>query len=136
MFRALCVAVALAMTPAGASAQAASGQAIPPGWASIETQGWTFVDFDHETLMFVRAARQPMHIWTRFESKTPLVEDKFSWRSLVQVDCSNWRRRTLNSSYYERNNLSGSAFLDDQPEDWIYPAPDSFGEVPLLVLCD
>jgi hypothetical protein len=101
-------------------------------------KGWTFVDSNHETLVFLMEARQPMHIWVRYESKTPLSNDirRFSWRNLVQVDCSNWRRRNLNSAYYERNNLSGSVFLDEQPDDWIYPGPDSFAEIPLVVLCD
>jgi hypothetical protein len=76
MFRALCVAVALAMTPAGASAQAASGLPMPPGWEFIEVDGWKLVDYDDDTLVFVMVARQPMHIWVRFEKRRPYSDTR------------------------------------------------------------
>jgi hypothetical protein len=136
VFRALCLAVALAMTPAGASAQAAAGQQLPAGWEFIEVNDWFLVDYNADSLFFLMAARQPMHIWVRTELKRADTSGTRSVRQMVQVDCSNWRRRELNSAFYQRNNLSGSVLLDDQPGEWTYPAPDTIGEIPLNILCE
>jgi len=143
VFRALCAAVALAMTPAGASAQAAASQQVPSdweeiapaGWEFIQMQGWTLVSRDEDTLVFHKAARQPMHVWVRFEKMRPFPSGLRSWSHLVQVDCSGGRRRNVTGNNFSGSNLEGfiSAF---GPEDWTYPEPGSRGEFPLIALCD
>ena len=56
VFRALGVAVALVMTPAGASAQAASGLTMPPGWEFIEVKEWMLFDRADDGLVLLMAA--------------------------------------------------------------------------------
>lgn len=124
------------MTPAGASAQAAAGQQLPAGWEFIEVNDWILVDYNADSLFFLMAARQPMHIWVRTELKRADTSGTRSVRQMVEVDCSNWRRRDLNFAFYQRNNLSGSVLLDDQLGEWKYPAPDTIGEIPLNILCE
>ena len=135
MFRALCVAVALAMTPAGASAQAASAQAIPPGWEFIQLKDWTYAASTENLIVFFMVARQPMHIWARYEFKRPDPSGLRSWTELVQVDCSGGRTKVVTGNQYSGSKLEGHirAF---GPDDWTYPRPGSFGDSPLMALCD
>jgi hypothetical protein len=147
VFRALCVAVALAMTPADASAQAGSYQELPAAWAAsylplpagwefIELQDWTLVDADDDILVFVQAARQPMHIWVRWEKKRALPTGLRSWRDLVQVDCSGGRTRLVTNQAFNASNLEELVGPAGEAAPWTFPAPGSRAEIPLLVLCD
>jgi hypothetical protein len=147
MFRAMVVAVALAMTPSGASAIAGSYQELPASWAAsyvplpvgwefIEVGDWTLVDPGDDSLTFVMAARQPMHIWTRVEYRRPASTGKRSSRQLKQVDCNAWRVRTITSLSFSASNLQTLRLSDDEAQPWSYPAPGTIGEIPLIVLCD
>jgi hypothetical protein len=147
VFRAMGVAVALALTPAGASATAGSYQELPASWAAsylplpagwefIEVGDWTLVDPGDDSLTFVMAARQPTHIWTRTEHRRPSTTGTRSYRHLQQVDCNGWRVRVITSQWFSASNLQTLRLSDDEAQPWSYPAPGTVGEIPLIVLCD
>ncbi len=135
MFRAMGMAVALAMTPAGAPVQAASGQQLPSGWEFVQVMGWTLSYSDDETLTLFMAARQPMHIWERTEYKR-VTSGIRSRRELVQVDCAAGRRRIVSAAYFTYNNLEMRYLGSEQAQAWEYPAPGTIGEFPLRFFCD
>lgn len=137
MFRAMGVAFALAMTPVGASAQQAADRQLPAGWEFIEVMDWVWVggDAGGTSLMFIRRARQPDHIWIRYELKSPTPAGARSWNHLVQVDCSGGRTKVVSGSSFSENNLLDFR-LDSAPEDWRYPSPGTRGDFPLQLLCD
>jgi hypothetical protein len=136
VFRALCVALALAMTPAGASAQAASGQQLPAGWEFVEVMDWVYVGRTDSALDFVMLARQPLHIWVRRELKVARTTGTRSIRMLVQADCGAGRTRIVSSVYFSSSNLEVHNGSDDETQPWDYPAPGTIGEIPLNILCD
>jgi len=136
MFRALCLAVTLAMTPAGASAQAAAGLPIPPGYEFIQVKGWELVFSDDDGLTFVMTARQPMHIWVRTEYKRARPSGTRSMRQLFQIDCNAGRTRGVTAVYFSASNLESFIMQDDETRPWIYPAPGTIGDIPLNILCD
>jgi len=147
VFRAMGMAVALAMTPAGAvattgsfqelpAAVAASYLPLPAGWEFIEVGEWILFDRGDDSLTFVMAARQPMHIWTRVEYRRPASTGTRSSRQLKQVDCNAWRVRTITSLSFSASNLQTLRLSDDEAQPWSYPAPGTIGEIPLTLLCD
>ena len=144
MFRALCVAVALAMTPAGASAQAAASQQVPSdweeiapaGWEFIQMRGWTIVNRQPRALVLHKVARQPMHIWVRFELKHQDESTGLrSWSQLVHVDCRGGRTKIVTGNNFSGSNFEGFISVFG-PLDWEYPAPGTVDDLPLLALCD
>ncbi len=135
MFRALCVAVALALTPAGASAQEASDQALPPGWAFVQAMDWLLAANTADVLVFVMPARQPMHIWVRTEYKRVSSQGVRSVRELVQVECNAGRTRVVTAVFFSASNLEVHNFQAEEIQPWQYPAPGTIGDVPLDLLC-
>ncbi len=146
MLRTLCVAVALAMTPAGASATtgsyqelpaavAASYLPLPAGWDFIEEGDWNLIDYNATDLSLVMAARQPSHIWVRKEYRGSAASPARSVRRLEQVDCRSWRVRRVSVTYFALNNLEQVITYSDEVRPWEFPAPGTMGEVSLRVLC-
>jgi hypothetical protein len=135
VLRAAMLAFSLALIPASASAQSASEQPLPPGWGFIESEGWTLSGEGPDTLVFVMPARQEMHIWVRYEIREPVAGMR-SWRDLKQVDCTNWRVRAVSSSRFAESNLVRLVDTVNVPTNWDFPAPETFGEIPLSTLCD
>ncbi len=137
MFRALGVAVALAMTPASASAQDSSGPQLPPGWEFIQLRGWTYIQPGNDYIVLMMAARQPNHIWVRYETKSASSASTFrSWKELIEVDCNGWRIRAVESDIFSEHNLEGLIVRPYQEGRWMVPTPNTTGELPLLGLCE
>jgi hypothetical protein len=124
------------MTPAGASAQAAADSQLPAGWEFIEPGDWTLLIWDDELVVFMMAARQPMHIWLRVELKRAESIGTRSWNELIEVNCSAGQTRRLSVTFYSRSNLQSSLVSFNEVAPWKYPTPDTRGEIPLLMLCD
>ena len=135
MIKAMGVAVALAMIPASASAQAASGQALPPGWAFIQVMDWFLAGRNDDVLVFVMPARQPMHLWVRTEYKRVSPQGVRSLRELVQVECDAGRTRVVSVSYFSASNLEVPDMQGAEVQPWSYPGPGTIGEIPLDLLC-
>jgi hypothetical protein len=147
MLRAMGVAVALAMTPSGASAIAVSYQELPASWAAsylplpagwefIEVGDWNLITYNDSQLALVMAARQPMHIWVRSEYKRVSERGTRSVRTLYQVECNTGRTRIVSQSFFGASNHDSMTASFNEVEPWQYPAPGTMGEVPLRVLCD
>ena len=165
MFQALGMAVALAITPAIASAQPVGGvvegstdfqsQATPapqmteeetrvlfakmllfgPDFLHVEINGWTFAGRGEDALAFTQPARQARHIWTRWELKVPNNGIR-SWRSLYEFDCTGWRLRDVQLNNFSEANLEGLLDSSDRPTAWSSPPPGTLAEKVLETACD
>lgn len=155
MFVAIAMALALSASTAGLveSAACGEGQAVPearitdaaifaarravygPGFEHVEADGWNLRGTSDTILVFTRSARQPRHIWSRWEYKT-WENGVRSSRRLSEVDCPGWRMRSVQSTTFSESNLSGIADSFNDPLDWSSPAPDTLGESVLEAACD
>lgn len=106
-----------------------------PGFEHVEADGWNFTDSGTTMLVFTQPARQPRHIWSRWEKKT-LGDGVRSSRRLDEVDCAGWRMRTVQITTFSEANLDGYLDSLDEPLEWSSPAPGTLGESLLEAACD
>lgn len=107
---------------------------VPAGWEHVEPNGWRWRGRNDETLLLAQPARQPQHIWVRYEHKSE-QEGVRSIRHLIEVDCANWRTRQAQSTSFSRSNLVGLLATIDSLSPWSAAAPDTFGEMILEAAC-
>jgi hypothetical protein len=107
---------------------------LPAGWEHVEPNGWLWKSGNDETLLLTQAARQANHIWARYESKSA-SEGLRSSRALIEVDCSGWRTRQVQSASFSRANFQGLVESSDSVSSWSAAAPDTFGEAILKAAC-
>jgi hypothetical protein len=108
---------------------------LAPPFDYIEIEDWTSLGGGTEVMVLTRTARQPRHIWARWEHLVPVNEVR-SVRTLVEADCAGWRSRTVQQSTFSRPNLEGLIETVDTLRPWSAAAPATLGEAVLAAACD
>jgi hypothetical protein len=120
-------------TPSGATAAPTSQAAVSP-WkgTTLTPMGWEYVGYTPEVAAFyelpvVRLKGELPRLWQRFEYSTEQQAEFRGYRSvrfLVEYDCNRLRVRSIEISYFLKNNLEGDYFsATGGPSAWEYPAP-------------
>jgi hypothetical protein len=141
-------ACALAVSAALGTAAASQTQ-----WSSgLQPMGWEDGGAGDHLVWYRRPAIQPMsnpyrRIWARAENETardfgvltqsgkPLPV--LGTVTLIEVDCSEAKFRTLEVIYYAERNLGGdSVTLTSKAPDWGYAAPGTVGEDETRAACE
>ncbi|MNE76374.1 hypothetical protein D3C80_1726050 [compost metagenome] len=117
----------------------------PPGFAldppadmppSIQLDGWFYMarSADRELYMLGHIAHGPGQLWVRYEYLSN-AEPYRSLRLLREVDCTNHRARTIQSSGSNQNNMKGQLMNVPISQQWEYAAPGTFSELQLSFIC-
>lgn len=127
--------VALAIASALAGPQDVRADLI---WGEVEAGSWTYeaASADGNTIMFSREGSAPAgHRWFRYEYKPNTNPPLRSLRSLVQADCATGQTITIQSEWFSGANLRGQGTVEVQGQGWNYPAPDTFQEIQMSIIC-
>lgn len=80
-----------------------------------------------------------LKVWQMQDYRTPQTmqhESYLSIKSLLEINCHTKMRRTMASSYYQRNMAIGEAiFRNSTPAEWEYIVPDVTGETMRKFYC-
>ena len=108
---------------------------LAPPFDYIDIGDWTSRGVGGtELTLLTQAARQPNHIWVRWEYLAPSNGVR-SARDLVEVDCETWRTRIVQHTTFSRANLAGLIQTVDVPQTWSAQAPGTLGELVLETAC-
>lgn len=107
---------------------------VPSGWEHVVPNGWLWRSYNDQTLVLTQSARQPNHIWARYELKSE-QHGLRSVRVLVEVDCAGWRTVNVQSASFSRANLEGLVASSNSIRSWSAAGPDTFGEAILKAAC-
>lgn len=101
---------------------------LGPPWESVVVGDWTYIGAtsSNDMAVFARQGRQANRIWTRFEYAPPR-DGVGSSTSFVEVDCGEWKQRSLQTSNFELGNMDGKASVIAS-EGWTYAGPGTFAE--------
>jgi hypothetical protein len=136
-----------------AQAQGLSGQASPvkvpkteqewQSWAKAQAGGkdWIYVDHTATGALLVPEfvdMRPVFDLPLRMEFARPLSEDPpiLSTAEVVEVDCMNFRRRTLMIRGYPLNGMKGQPDDRALPDDWSALGDDSLTDVYIMEICE
>jgi len=140
------------VTVAGLGSQAAPAQttgASDPKWewaTGVDPKGWTWLGGNPDSLaLFVRVPEKRTgarpRLWVRYEynpSYAVYAEGKawLSMRMLEELDCAEWRLRTLQSERFVQRNLGGEVDVDQgEPSVWSFAAPQTVDDAILRHGC-
>lgn len=104
----------------------------------VEPGEWTFIAVSSlgDSVSLARPGNQRGRVWIRTEFETTTATRPYrSSRALVELDCAEWRTRTLQFSTFALNNLNGEAGPAGGPWSWEFAAPDTFADQYLIYGC-
>lgn len=103
----------------------------------IRAEGWTLADAAADGIWFIKPAtigtpqRGRERIWLRIEllphamsiPNNPYIGA--SRRTLLELDCLDWRYSILEAKRFTLNNLGGPSVDEAGTSEWTYAAPDT-----------
>ena len=123
MFRAaIFLALVLAATP-GLAQEAWMGEVHDMGWIRIQSprvKDWLLLIKDTST----PPGQTNKRLLVRFEWEEP-QDTMLSASALYEIDCLEWRVRTLNYDVYTMRNLQGTAKNTAATSQWVHVAPNT-----------
>ena len=102
-------------------------------WVAEGTNGNTYyVDLER-----IRKNDGYIYFWTLLDLLKPTkVGGDLSAKIYRQGDCKNFRYKSLSYVYHKKRMGRGRNEVDNTPEDWNYPPPDSVVEHVLKTVCN
>jgi len=111
----------------------------PSGWQYVVPGSWTpFAISDDDRTMILSQPRSTAapRMWFRNEYKEGVnPEGVRSARGLMEADCEGGRVRFLESHIFMQPNLVGESERESPSQEWSYPAPQTFAEHQLRLIC-
>ena len=85
----------------------------------------------------IRKIEKFIYIWILHDRSKPDKHGYLSEINYRQVDCKLYRYKFLRGELYEKNMGKGNSLSTNSGiDEWIYPLPDTIGEVVLQLVCD
>ncbi|WP_404822147.1 surface-adhesin E family protein [Brevundimonas pondensis] len=133
MLTSILIAAAITLAEPGSDYE---GVELPPKYSDVLVGDWTYIgeDVDGESLVLAQPFRLRGRVWVRFEYAKSTAGVRSS-RSLVELDCSQWRFRWLQSAHFAGQNLTSSLRSNAQTSEWSYAAPNTMAEAFLNYGC-
>ncbi len=112
---------------------------VGPSWSYVEPGRWqpfAIADDDRTFILFQPRTTTAPRMWFRSEYKDGVnPEGVRSARALMEADCVEGRVRFLESHTFQQQNLLGDSVREFPSQDWSYPAPQTFAELQLRLVC-
>jgi hypothetical protein len=104
---------------------------------------WTYVTSDVNGLKYhydkdrVRKNGKYLYVWTLLDLLKPVVGKYFSTIYYRELDCSILRYKDLKETFYKKSMGEGeSRTLENPPDKWRYPTPNTVKEFMLNKICE
>lgn len=109
---------------------------LTPPFDIIEVGDWVPRGGGTDVFLLTQRARQPGHIWVRWEYLAPALDEVLSVRDLTEFDCGSWRTRIVQQTLFSQSNLQGEPDTTGYSfAQWEFAAPGTLSEAILEAAC-
>ena len=90
-----------------------------------------YLDFD-----IIRKHDGLVYYWYLIDYLRPDTDGDLSYKNYKQGDCKLFRFKWLSGSFHKEPMGGGTGVVDNDPNKWTYPPPNSVSEVILKQVCN